>query len=79
MNVDLAGSSRVTHELDATRAVDEVEEDELPHLTSRHDATGKPEDLIELAPWFERLRRGTSVRDFGSIRESLGRSHERAA
>ena len=60
MDVDVADPARVAHELDAPRAVDEVEEDELAHLAPRHDAAGEAPRLVELAAGFERLGRGAN-------------------
>ena len=73
MDVDVADAAGVAHELDAPGAVDEVEEDELPHLAARHDATGETPRLVELASGVEPLGRGANVRDRVPIRKALRR------
>ena len=42
VDVDLARALDRAEQLDAPGAVDEVEEDELPHVAARHDAAGEP-------------------------------------
>ena len=42
VDVDLAGAVDRAEELDPARAVDEVEEDELPHVAAREHAAGEP-------------------------------------
>ena len=75
MDVDVARAAGVAHELDAPGAVDQVEEDELPHLAARHDAAGETSHFVELASGLDPFGRGTNVRDRVPIRKSLRRRH----
>ncbi len=73
VNVDVARASRIAHELDAPGAVDEVEEDELPHLAPRHDAAREPHRPVELGAGLEILGRGANVGDRDAIGKALRR------
>ena len=73
VDVDVAGASRVAHELDAPGAVDEVEEDELPHLAPRHDAAREPLVPSSLGAGLELLGRGANVGDRDAIGKALRR------
>ena len=75
MHVDVARAAGVAHELDAPGAVDQVEEDELPHLAARHDAPGETSHFAELASGVDPFGRGANVRDRVPIRKSLRRRH----
>src|SRR5262249_53906208 len=77
MDVELAGPARVADQLDAARAVDQVDEDELPHPAARHGASRDPACLIQLAARLERLALGEHARDIVPIGEALGRGHDR--
>src|SRR4029079_11020448 len=47
---------RVAQQLDASGAVDQVEEDELPHLAPPEDAPGGTHDVLRLCPPLHTLR-----------------------
>ena len=63
VDVDVPDVRRVAHELDPAGAVDEVEEDELPHLASRQHAPGETSRLVQLASGVDRLGGGTNIGD----------------
>jgi hypothetical protein len=75
VDVDVARPARVAHELDAPRAVDEVEEDQLPHLPPRHDAAREPSRLVDLASRVDLVGGRANIGDRVAIGESLGRRH----
>ena len=75
VHLDASGPPRVAHELDAPRAVHEVEEDELPHLPSRHDPAGEPALVFQLPAAVERLDLGPDGCYLVAVREALGRGH----
>src|SRR5439155_13701922 len=77
MDVDLAGAARVAKELDPPRAVDEVDEHELAHVASAHDAAGETPRLGRLLPVRERLDLCTNGRDLDPVREALRQAHGR--
>ena len=53
------------------RAVDEVEEDELPHVSPRHHAPGEAARLRRLRPVLERVGLGANGRDLVAVRVAL--------
>ena len=63
VHVDLAGHCDVADHLDATGAVDEVEEDELAHSPTGHRAARQPARLADLAAALERLGLGADSGD----------------
>ena len=71
----LADAPRVAHELDSPRPVDEVEEDELPHLAPRHDAPREAPRLFEFAAGIDLVGRGANVADRVSIGKPLRSRH----
>ena len=75
MDVDVADAPGVAHELDAPRAVDEVEEDELPHLAPRHDAPSEAPRFLELTAGLDLVGRCAYVDDGVAIGEPLGSRH----
>jgi len=54
-HVDLAGLRRLADHLDAAGAVDDVEEDELAHVTARHRAARDPAARLRRLTRLERL------------------------
>ena len=74
VDVDLAGARGRAQQLDAARAVDEVEEDELPHVTPRHHAPGEAPRLGGLRPALERLGLGANLGDLVAVRIALRRA-----
>ena len=75
VDVDVPDATRVAHELDSPGPVDEIEEDELPHLAPRHDATGEAPRFVELAAGLDRVGRGADVDDGVAIGEPLRSRH----
>ncbi len=75
MNVDVPGPTDVAHELDSPRAVDEIEEDELPHLATCHDAAREAPLQLQLSAGLERLDLGPNGRDVVPVGEALRRGH----
>ena len=75
VDVDVADTPGVAHELDAAGAIDEVEEDELAHLATRHDAPGEPPRLVEVAARLELVGGRAYVRDRVTVGEALGGGH----
>ena len=59
-------------QLDAPGAVDEVEEDELPHLAPRHDPPGDAELGVERLPRLGLLGLGANGGDLVPVRKPLG-------
>ena len=74
VDVDLAGARGRAQQLDAAGAVDEVEEDELPHVAPRHHAPGEAPRLGGLRPVLERLRLGAHGGDLVAVRIALRRA-----
>jgi hypothetical protein len=60
-------------ELQAPAAVDDVEEDELAHVTPGHDAAGDAAALARLAARLSGLGLGAYRRDLDPVWEALGR------
>ena len=79
VDVDLAGATGVAEKLDPAGAVDEVEEDELPHLAAGHDTAGEPALLARLVSRLEPLCFGTDCGDLVAVGEALGEAHRRAS
>ena len=79
MDVDRTGLGRVAHELDAARAVDEVEEDELAHLAARHDAAGQAAGVLSLLARLERIGLRADGCHFVPVGKALGSCHGRAS
>ena len=75
VDVDLARALHRAHELDAPAAVDEVEEDELPHVAARHHAAGEPALRVGGRAVVERLRLGADGGDLVAVGEALRRRH----
>ena len=75
MHVHVADPAGVAHELHASRAVDEIEEDELAHLAARHDAAGEAPRLVELGSGVDPVGRCPNVGDGVSIGEPLMSRH----
>src|SRR5262249_57493384 len=71
VDVHGAGAVGCAQELDATGAVDEVEEDELPVLAAAHDAAREAALLGRLLAGLELLRLGADGRDLVPIGEPL--------
>src|SRR5207249_7425650 len=61
----------VADQLDATRAVDEVEERELPHLAPSHDAPGDSVLQLERLPRLGLLGLGPNRSDLLPVRKPL--------
>ncbi len=74
IDVDLAGALRRTEQLDSARAVDEVEENELPHVTSRHHAPGDTHRAVRVLARFERLGCATNRRHLVPVGKALGQA-----
>ena len=55
VHVDLARALDRAEQLDAPGAIDEVEEDELPHVAARHHAPGEPPLRLGRRPVLERV------------------------
>jgi len=65
-------------QLDAARAVDEVEEDELPHFAARHDPAGQPAlGRVVACTRLEPLGFGPDGRNLVPVGETLGSGHGR--
>ena len=75
MHLDVSHLPGVAEQLDAAGAVDEVEEDELPHLAAGHHAAREAARLVELAAVLERLDLGPNGRDLVPIRKARRRGH----
>jgi hypothetical protein len=71
VEVELAGTARVGQHLDAPRAVDDVEEDELAVPAARHHAPGDPDRLTGLDAGVERLGGRAHGSDLGAVGEPL--------
>ena len=77
VDVDLAGALHGAQELDPPRAVDEIEEDELPHVAPREHAAGETTRRLGLGSVFERLRLGENRGDLVAVGKALRRGHPR--
>ena len=73
MHVDLAGACRGAQELDPAAAVDEVEEDELAHVSPRQHAAREPPGLGAFLARLDALRLLADARDLVAVREPLRR------
>ena len=71
MHVDLARARRRAEQLDATTAVDEVEEHELAHVAPREHSAGQPACLATLGLVLERVRLGSDGCDLVAVGEPL--------
>ena len=74
VDVDLAGARCVAQKLDPRAAVDEVEEDELPHAAAPEHTAGDAHGLAGLGSRLERLGTGPHRLDRDSAGKPL-RSH----
>ena len=77
MNIHGPGSIDRAEELDPARAVDEVEEDELPHLPPREHAAGEPARLVAFDAGPEGLGLGSDGGDLVAVGKTLRRSQPR--
>ena len=77
VDVDLSGPLHVAEELDAARAVDEVEKDELPHVAPAEHPSGEPALRGSGLAVRERLRLRADECDLVAVAEVLGRAHAR--
>ena len=75
VDVDRRRSDPVAEELDPPGAVDEVEEDDLPHVAAGHDAAGEPPRLVELASGLDPVGRRADIGDGVAIRKALRSRH----
>ena len=66
-------SAPAQHELDATAAIHEVEEDELAHVAPGHDPPGEPTILFLLGACVERLDLRADGGDLDAVGKALGR------
>ena len=73
VDVDLAGALRLDEQLDAARAVDEIEEDELPHVAPRHHAAGDAVRPLALAAGLDPVGLGADVGDRRAVGKTLRR------
>ena len=73
IDVDRARPRRVAEELDATAAIDEIEEDELPHFPTSEHTAGRANLLLRLGPRLERLGRLTHLGERDGAGEALRR------
>jgi hypothetical protein len=69
VEVDRARAFLCAQELDPARAVDEVEEDELPHIPPSHDPAGDAARLLRFLTGLERLSRGADGGDLDAVRK----------
>ena len=77
VDVDLARARLRAEQLDPAAAVDEVEEDELPHVAARQHAPGQAALLGAFDAVLERVRLGADAGDLVAVREPLRwRGHE---
>jgi hypothetical protein len=75
MDVQLARRGDVADRLDAPRAVDDVEEDQLSHAAPRHRAPGDAAARGRLAAVVERLGLGANSRDLVPVGEAVRGGH----
>ena len=71
VHVDLPRARERTEQLDPARAVDEIEEHELPHVASRQHPPREAARLRRLGPGLEPIRLGPHARDLVAVREAL--------
>ncbi len=71
-HVDLAGLRSLADHLDAARAIDDVEEDELAHVTARHRAARDPAARLRRLARLEWLALLADRGDLGPVGEALG-------
>ena len=72
MELELARALGRADQLDAPGTVDEVEEDELPHVAARHDTAGEaPLRRVVGRAGFELLGLGADGRDLVPVGETL--------
>src|SRR5262249_40093189 len=74
VHVNRSRSCGRTEQLDAPRTVDEIEEDELPHVAARHHAAGEPARLRAFDAVRERVRLLADGGDLVAVGESLRRA-----
>jgi len=75
VHLDLTRDGRVADRLNASGAIDDVEEDELPHLAPRHRAARDPPLRLGGAAVLERLRFRSNRRDLVPVGEALRSGH----
>ena len=74
MEIELARALDRADQLDAAGAVDEVEEDELPHVAARHDPAGEAAlRRVVGRAGLELLGLGADGRDLVPVRKPLGK------
>ena len=79
VDVDLSGAARVAEKLDPPGAVDEVEEDELPHLAASDHSAGDAAFLVRFVARLQLFRLDADGGDLAPGRETLGQAHRRAS
>ncbi len=75
VDVDGPCATLVAQELDAPRAIDEIEEAELPMPPARHDSSGETALLGRLRVRLENCRLRANCRDLIPVGKALGRRH----
>ena len=78
VDVDITRARRVAEELNAAAAVDEVEEDELPHLSAAKDAPRCAHDRVRFFARFDPLGLRADALERNGVGEAL-RSHQPAS
>ena len=71
VEVDRPGAILGDEQLDLPGAVDEVEEDELPHVPPSHDPPGDPPRLAGLLPGLDLLGLDADGRDLVPVGKTL--------
>ena len=74
VDVDLARPFGRAEQLDPARAVDEVEEDELPHVAPGHHTAGDAQRLVGVLARFERLGGRAHGGDVVPVMKALGQA-----
>ena len=77
VDVHRPGAVGRAEELDPARAVDEVEEDDLAHVSPAHDAAGQAARRLGLGPRLERLGLGADGGHLDPVGEALGQGRPR--
>ena len=79
IDVDRPRAARVAEELDPPGAVDQVEEDELPHLPASDRSAGDAAFLVRFVSRLQLFRLDADGGDLVPGRETLGQAHRRAS
>ena len=79
VDLDVAGALDRAQELDPPAAIDEVEEDELPHVAPCHDSSGQTPGGVGVRAVLERLGLGANRRDLVAVRKALRQAHGAAS